>query len=63
LLQAEPPQSIPVSVPFFLPSVQVGLAQSPELHTWLAQSASTAHAMPSAHFEAQEPPQSIPVSF
>jgi hypothetical protein len=35
LLQAAPPQSTPVSVPFFFVSEQVGTAQFPDVQTWL----------------------------
>jgi hypothetical protein len=41
LLQAPPPQSTPVSAPFFLVSLQVAAAQAPLVQTQLMQSPST----------------------
>jgi len=56
------PQSASVSVPFFTPSEQVGVAQTPDVHTLLVQSPATEHFFPGAHFAAQLPPQSTSVS-
>jgi hypothetical protein len=57
-----PPQSTSVSVPFSVPSVQVGAWQIFDLHTSLAQSAFITHPAPAAHAGHEPPPQSTPVS-
>jgi hypothetical protein len=59
--QVPPPQSTPVSVPFFTPSAHVACAQRLLVQTPLAQSVAAVHATPAAHFW-QPPPQSTPVS-
>jgi hypothetical protein len=59
--QVPPPQSFPVSAPFFTPSVQVGTWQTLPMHTPEAQSAPTPHG-PSSGQPAHDPPQSTPVS-
>jgi hypothetical protein len=61
----EPPQSVPVSVPFFTPSLQVGAAQAPLAHTPLAQLAPAPVPLPHIFPFAQgghDPPQSTSVS-
>jgi len=61
----DPPQSGAVSLPFFTPSVQVGTAQAPEVHTPLVQLAPAPvpvpHILPSPQ-GGHEPPQSTSVS-
>jgi hypothetical protein len=61
-LHTAPPQSMPVSLPFFTPSVQVGGAQMPLVHTREVQSAAIAHCFPGAQAGQTEPPQSTSVS-
>ena len=60
-LQAGPPQSLSVSVPFFIPSLHardpVGL-QRPPTHSPLVQSALALHTLPTAHGAQAGPPQS-----
>jgi hypothetical protein len=56
-----PPQSLPVSFPFFFPSRHVGAWHDAEVQTSLAQSAFTWHFLPVPQ-PAQEPPQSTSVS-
>src|SRR3569623_552736 len=61
----EPPQSVPVSVPFFTPSLQVGAAQAPLAHPPLAQMAPAPVPLPHIFPFAQgghDPPQSTSVS-
>ena len=64
LFGQEPPQSTPVSIPFFIPSVQLdGVTQTPFWHVkpvW--QSLFVEQPLPDEHLFGQEPPQSIPVS-
>jgi hypothetical protein len=60
LAQVEP-QSTSVSVPFFTPSLQLGTAHLPALHTPLWQSAAPEHCRFVAHF-GQLDPQSTSVS-
>jgi hypothetical protein len=65
--QVAPPQSTPVSVPFFSPSVQLGVAHSFEaLQKPEVQSVGAAQPIPSAHVfpwaTQVAPPQSTPVS-
>src|SRR5687768_1960651 len=57
-----PPQSLPVSSPFFTPSVGDGAWHVPPVHTLLLQSAATAHFFPSSQAAAFVPPQSTSVS-
>jgi hypothetical protein len=58
-----PPQSMPVSVPFFTVSVQLGAVQRLIAEQApLAQSTPVLQPPPSAHLFGQEPPQSTPVS-
>jgi hypothetical protein len=57
--QAEPPQSLSVSVPFSVPSMQLADWQTWLLHTALLQSPLTAHAFRSAHFVGHDWPQSV----
>jgi hypothetical protein len=57
-----PPQSTSVSSPFFLPSVGLGAAHFPVLHTSLAQSPSILQTFPVSHLGAAAPPQSTSVS-
>jgi hypothetical protein len=63
-----PPQSVPVSLPFFTPSLQVGAAHAPPAQTPLAQFAPLLpHIRPVAHgwpmgAAAHEPPQSTSLS-
>ena len=54
-----PPQSGPISVPFFTVSVQVGEVHLPLLHQPVAQSKSLVQALVSGHFVGQVPPQSM----
>jgi hypothetical protein len=56
----EPPQSMPVSVPFLIPSVHE--TQEPLKQVPLLQSASATHALPREQPTAQTPPQSTSVS-
>jgi hypothetical protein len=60
--QVGPPQSMPVSVPFCTPSLQVGAAQCAFLQSLSTQSASPRHILPSAHGGHVPPPQSTSVS-
>jgi hypothetical protein len=53
---------VPVSLPFFSPSVQVGVLQIPPRHTPLAQSEPSAQALSSAQGTQAGPPQSVSVS-
>jgi hypothetical protein len=62
LPQLAPPQSMPVSVPFFTPSEQRGTWHTPPVHTPLVQSPANAQVTPLAHGEQLPPPQSTPVS-
>jgi hypothetical protein len=57
-----PPQSTPVSEPFFTPSVQLAWAQVPELQTAVTQSLGAAQESPGAQAPHAEPPQSTSVS-
>jgi len=57
-----PPQSTSVSLPFFFPSLQVGAAQLPEVHTWEVQSEAAEQDLPVAQGLHEEPPQSVSVS-
>jgi hypothetical protein len=57
-----PPQSVPVSLPFFTPSVQVGAWHVAPEHTPLAQSLGMAQPPPAVHGAQIGPPQSVPVS-
>jgi hypothetical protein len=63
----DPPQSMPVSVPFFTPSLHEGPAHVPPLQIRLWQSVLATHPTPPVHVlpndVAQMPPQSTPVSF
>ena len=63
-----PPQSTPVSLPFFTPSVQVGAAQTPFVQTTLTQSEPLPQGLPTMQLEeaaqaggAQVPPVQLPV--
>ena len=60
-LQSRPPQSVAVSVPFFVLSLQLAATQTSVWHTALWQSVPTLHAAPLPH-GAHEPPQSCAVS-
>jgi len=64
--QVPPPQSTPVSLPFFTPSVQDGVAHEPvsPLATQmpLAQSPAAQHLRPLAQAEQRPPPQSVSLS-
>jgi hypothetical protein len=63
-LQLEvPPQSTPLSLPFFTTSVQLGCWQTLLTHTCVLQSVPELHCWPGVHFVAQEPPQSTALSF
>src|SRR5689334_12219060 len=53
------PQSTPVSVPFMTVSVQVGVWQTPPVHTLLVQSLPVLHDFPFAHLAHVAPPQSM----
>jgi hypothetical protein len=58
-----PPQSTPVSLPFFVPSVHVGALQTALTQTPLAQSSCAVQGASVAHFWAHVgPPQSTPTS-
>ena len=57
-----PPQSTPVSSPFLMPSLQVGISQSPFLQTPLTQSAFVVQGDALPHGGHAPPPQSMPVS-
>jgi hypothetical protein len=57
----EPPQSAPVSLPFFTKSEHVGVWQRPFLHTPLVQSEAPMQILPALH-DGHEPPQSASVS-
>jgi hypothetical protein len=56
-----PPQSVPVSLPFLMPSVQLAARQIPLGQLAVVQSAPVAHFSPTGHLE-QLPPQSTSVS-
>src|SRR5262245_56477484 len=56
------PQSIPVSVPFWKPSKQVGSTQEFSMQIPEAQSGATKHLCPSAQRPQVPPPQSTSVS-
>jgi hypothetical protein len=58
---AGPPQSVPVSVPFFAPSLQDSASQKPSVHTLVVQSEGARQRSPALQ-RGQEPPQSVPVS-
>ena len=60
--QAGPPQSTSVSVPFFAPSLQLGVAHLPAVHTSLWQSLRTLQFLPSTHLPHAAPPQSTSLS-
>ena len=60
--QASPPQSTPVSAPFFTPSLQAGGRHVPLPQTWLEQSEDVLHASPVAQGGQIGPPQSMAVS-
>jgi hypothetical protein len=51
-----------VSLPFFVPSLHVGLWHLPLVHTELVQSEPTPHVFPAAHFGHVPPPQLRSVS-
>src|SRR6185295_2910491 len=53
---------MPVSAPFFTPSVQLGPAHIPPMHTPFWQSPLTAQLLLSAHVGQAPPPQSMSVS-
>jgi hypothetical protein len=60
-----PPQSMAVSEPFWTPSAQPAAAHLPLVHLPLAgrtQSMLPEHSLPTAHFDAHDPPQSVSVS-
>lgn len=57
-----PPQSTPDSSPFCTPSVDVGRAQEPRVHTPDPQSALRTHRDPTRHWLHTPPPQSTPAS-
>jgi hypothetical protein len=59
--QEVPPQSCPVSLPFFAPSVHAGAWQIPLTHTWLEQSVPAVQPLPVLQ-RGHAPPQSCPVS-
>src|SRR5437867_4134914 len=61
LLLQGPPQSISVSPPFLIPSLQVGTAQLPPVQTPVAQSLAEEQIRPMPHL-LQLPPQSMSVS-
>ena len=56
-----PPQSVSLSSPFFLPSLQLGATQTPAVQMPLVQSLFTAHFLPFAQ-ALHLPPQSTSVS-
>jgi hypothetical protein len=56
-----PPQSVPVSLPFFTPSVQLGATHLFAVHTWLEQSELPLQPCPVPQV-GHDPPQSVPVS-
>jgi len=60
--QTAPPQSIPVSASFVMPSPQVALAHSPAEQCLLLQSLAITHFLASAHAGQRPPPQSTSVS-
>ena len=62
--QSDPPQSVPVSPPSFVPSVQWSATQRCEvtLHAAVVQSVPRRHDAPTAHGVEHEPPQSTSVS-
>src|SRR4051812_27962461 len=63
--QMPPPQSTPVSVPFLMPSLQVGTtggAHTPFTQSVLWQSLPLLQGCPFMHFGHAPPPQSVPVS-
>jgi hypothetical protein len=57
-----PPQSTPVSAPFFTPSMHVGARQVFAVHTPLWQSVGTPHGELLGHLPQSGPPQSTAVS-
>jgi hypothetical protein len=58
-----PPQSMPASSPFWMPSVHFGFSQTPAQHTPLVQSRLTLQPAPAAHRgQLGRPPQSTSVS-
>jgi hypothetical protein len=59
-----PPQSTPVSMPFFTPSAQVGAAHVEATQTPLPQSMDSAHGSPSSQLPGGQtcPPQSMATS-
>ncbi|KYF93038.1 hypothetical protein BE17_08080 [Sorangium cellulosum] len=61
-MEQSPPQSTPVSLPFFVPSRHDGAWHVLLRHTSLEQSAWTAQRAPSPQGFASGPPQSTPVS-
>ena len=58
----DPPQSIPVSEPFFTPSEQLGFWHTLLVQTPLRQSPPFAHPWPAGQSPQLGPPQSVPVS-
>jgi hypothetical protein len=62
LAQVGPPQSVSVSAPFFIASLQVGDAQTPALQMPFWQSALAPQTFPSAQVGQALPPQSTSVS-
>jgi hypothetical protein len=60
--QLPPPQSVSVSVPFLVPSLQLLAWQKPPVHTAVWQSVFTEQCLPAAQSAAQLPPQSTSVS-
>ncbi len=58
-----PPQSFAVSVPFLMPSLQVGAMHTPAVHLALAQSVATTQTLPVSQVgQPSPPPQSTSVS-
>jgi hypothetical protein len=57
--QVPPPQSVPVSAPFFTVSVQLGAAQAPAVQTPLLQEPERVQAAASAR-PVQKPPEQLP---
>jgi len=57
-----PPQSMPSSAPFLIPSEQLGTWQVPPVHTPLAQSRAAAQTLPLPQGAQAPPPQSMAVS-
>lgn len=58
---AGPPQSVPVSLPFFAPSLHDSWRQKPSRHTFVVQSDGTVQRSPGPH-RGHAPPQSTLVS-